>query len=194
MPTRMYVCAPVTVCLCVCRPLYLPLVATLVLDFVTLSTSVVAGTPVHVVRVVLDGLHLLLTPSRTNSATSSHSVCVLDVEWLEVMLRHCNNALLNQDFPNVCYYIDHHGMLSASLCAFSSSPRCLMLLWNVLVMLCTSECVWIHALPSVTSLSTCHLNATFLHQPLRPQLTHKTTLPCPQFCPLHLQPLQLLVL
>lgn len=76
--------------------------ATLVLDFVSLSTSVVAGAPVHVVRVVLDGLHLLLTPSRTNSATPSHSVCVLDVEWLEVTLRHCNNALLNQDFPNVC--------------------------------------------------------------------------------------------
>ena len=102
---RACVCVTVTVCLCVCRPLYLPLVATLVLDFVSLSTSVVSGAPVHVVRVVLDGLHLLLTPSRTSNATPSHhSVCVLDVEWLEVTLRHCNNAMLNQDFPNVRMY------------------------------------------------------------------------------------------
>ena len=103
------------------RPLYLPLVATVVLDSISVSTSVVTGAPVHVVRVVLDGLHLLLTPHPSNipatptgkgvgSQTSvrggrdppvSHSVCILDVDWLELTLKHCNNALLGKDFEQV---------------------------------------------------------------------------------------------
>lgn len=77
--------------------------ATLVLDSVSLSTSVVTGAPVHVVRGVLDGLHLLLTPAslRPGARGAPHSVCVLDVEWLEVTLRHCDNALLDDAFQKV---------------------------------------------------------------------------------------------
>lgn len=91
------------------RPLYLPLVATLVLDSVSLSTSVVGGAPVHVVNVVLDGLHLLLTPSRPRPQDGAEqrseggpSVCVMDLEWLQVTFKHCDNALLHEDFQKVC--------------------------------------------------------------------------------------------
>lgn len=91
--------------------------ATLVLDSVSLSTSIVTGAPVHVVRMVLDGLHLLLTPGpapgdagegggdaeRRSRTVSSPSVCVMDVEWLELTLKHCSNALLNDDFHKVSY-------------------------------------------------------------------------------------------
>lgn len=98
-----------TCCLSVCSPLYLPLVATVVLDSVSLSTSVVTGAPVHVVRVVVDGLHLLLTPSKPHpqpqarsKAASGHSVCVMELEWLEITFKHCDNALLSEDFQRVC--------------------------------------------------------------------------------------------
>lgn len=84
--------------------------ATLVLDSVSLSTSVVAGAPVHVVRVVLDGLHLLLSPckphpqsQRKDEGATGHSVCVMELEWLEVTFKHCDNALLNEDFQKVCH-------------------------------------------------------------------------------------------
>ncbi len=81
------------------------------LDSVSVSTSVVSGAPVHVVRVVLDGMHLLLTPHpphtppmgrREGPPAGCHSVCVLDMEWFELTLKHCNNALLSKDFQQVC--------------------------------------------------------------------------------------------
>lgn len=86
------------------RPLYLPVTGTVVLDSASVSTSLVTGAPVHVVRVVLDGLHLLLTPTPPDLTTGErgqHSVCVLDVEWMELTLKHCNNALLSKDFQQV---------------------------------------------------------------------------------------------
>ena len=70
----------------------------MVLDSLSVSTSVVTGAPVHVLRVVLDGLHLLLTPTAgEGSVSSAHSVCVLDVEWLEINLRLCDNQLMDND-------------------------------------------------------------------------------------------------
>lgn len=85
----------------VCSPLYLPLVATVLLDSVSLSTSLVTGAPVQVVRVVLDGVYLLLANQPQSQSPPSHSVCVLEVEWLEFTLRLCNNSLLNEDFQKV---------------------------------------------------------------------------------------------
>ena len=91
--------------LVLCRPLYLPLVATLVMDSISLSTSIVGGAPVHVVRVVLDGIYLLLTSSHCGKHKKplggSHSVCVVEVEWLEATLRLCNNDLLNEELQRV---------------------------------------------------------------------------------------------
>jgi len=106
-------------------PLYLPLVATVVLDLVSLSTSIVAGAPVHVLRMVLDGAYLLLTatkspPTTTFSSSSpyplsssgsrsssvcSSSVCVVELEWLELTLRHCDSALLNKEVQKVSTWL-----------------------------------------------------------------------------------------
>ena len=67
----------------------------------------VAGAPVHVVRVVMDGLRLLLTPTQPHPQAEAadkvrgHSVCVMEVEWLEVNFKHCDNTLLNEDFQKV---------------------------------------------------------------------------------------------
>ena len=122
---------------CEFRPLYLPVAATVVLDSVSMSTSVVTGAPVHVVRVVLDGLHLLLTPHPVPShplppGKSGHSVCVLDMEWLELTLKHCNNALLSKDFQQVCPGEEGrthgcaHGWEVTVWLFCSCFPRCLM--------------------------------------------------------------------
>lgn len=76
-------------------------------DSVNMSTSVVTGAPVHVVRVVLDGFYVLLAAKQTRGGQSSgdfgHSVCVMEVEWFELTVRLCNSSLLNEDFQEVCY-------------------------------------------------------------------------------------------
>ena len=123
---------------CLCRPLHLPLVATVVLDSGSMSTSIVTGAPVHVVSMVLDGVYLLLTATKptpsgkptsqspsssflssSSSPTShSHSVCVIEVEWLCFTLRHCNNSILNEEVQKV----------SSCLVFWFSSPVTLYLL------------------------------------------------------------------
>ena len=89
-----------------------------------MSTSIVAGAPVHVLRVVLDGAYLLLTATKApptttsssfpysssssgspSSSVCSSSVCVMELEWLELTLRHCNSALLNKEVQKVSMYV-----------------------------------------------------------------------------------------
>ena len=105
------------------RPLYLPLNVLLSFDSVSLSTNLVTGAPVLVLKLVVDGTYLSLAnqqlqrhtgsssdagtgggggaTGRHASAGSMHHVCVLEMEWFELTLRLCDNSLFGGDYQKV---------------------------------------------------------------------------------------------
>ena len=94
-----------------CRPLYLPLHVLLSFDTVSLSTNLVTGAPVLVLRLVIDGTYLSLAnrhlsggvaSSLTNPAPkAADHICVLEMEWFEMSLRLCDNSQFAGDYQKV---------------------------------------------------------------------------------------------
>ena len=87
------------------RPLCLPLTLLLQMDTISLSTSVVTGSPVLVVRLVMDGTYLLLSNEQQQHAVSpvvsAEPVCVLEMEWFEMTFRLCNSDQFEGDYQKV---------------------------------------------------------------------------------------------
>ena len=91
------------------RPLYLPLHVLLSLDSVSLSTNLVTGAPVLVLKLVVDGTYLSLANQQQrssgsgvpNSTAAMHHVCVLEMEWFELTLRLCDNSQFGGDYQKV---------------------------------------------------------------------------------------------
>ena len=104
-------------------PLHLPLRMLLGVGSVQLSTSLVAGSPLLVVRLLVDHTNLALSDSPphhppslrgtqyTSSCgslsfclsvfSSSDYVCVLDLDWFELTLRRCNKAQFEEESQKV---------------------------------------------------------------------------------------------
>jgi autophagy-related protein 2 len=79
-------------------PLHLPLTALLSVSSVQLSTSLVVGSPLLVVRVLVDHTHLALSNTRHQPPSLSEDyVCVLDLDWFELTLRLCNTAQFEEE-------------------------------------------------------------------------------------------------
>jgi hypothetical protein len=93
------------------RPLYLPLHVLLSFDSVSLSTNLVTGAPVLVLKLVVDGTYLSLANQQLRhrgaakgggGPGSMHHVCVLEMEWFELTLRLCDNSQFGGDYQKVC--------------------------------------------------------------------------------------------
>lgn len=81
------------------KPLHLPLHMLLCLDSVSLSTSLVTGAPVLVLRLVTDGVYLLLAHEQYEHPDPKQGfVCVLEMEWFELTVRLCDNTQLGEEY------------------------------------------------------------------------------------------------
>ena len=95
----------------ICRPLYLPLHVLLSFDTVSLSTNLITGAPVLVLRLVVDGTYLSLAnlhlPGGVASSLANPTpkagdhVCVMEMEWFEMSLRLCDNSQFAGDYQKV---------------------------------------------------------------------------------------------
>ena len=79
-------------------------------DSVSLSTNLVTGAPVLVLKLVVDGTYLSLAnrqqlgavpSSSMANATARDHVCVLEMEWFELTLRLCDNSQFGGDYQKV---------------------------------------------------------------------------------------------
>ena len=82
-------------------PLYLPLHVFLSFDSVSLSTNLVTGAPVLVLKLVVDGTYLSLASRQPDSSTPLNHVCVMEMEWFELTLRLCDNSHFAGDYQKV---------------------------------------------------------------------------------------------
>ena len=106
------------------RPLYLPLHVLLSFDSMSLSTNLVTGAPVLVLKLVVDGTYLSLANQQQHQQRGAGSgggggggngggsgraspgsllhVCVLEMEWFELTLRLCDNSQFGgEDYQKV---------------------------------------------------------------------------------------------
>ncbi|XP_064403938.1 autophagy-related protein 2 homolog B-like isoform X2 [Halichondria panicea] len=80
------------------KPLHLPLHLLLTLDSVSVSTSLVTGAPVMVVRLIADNTQILLSHEQVHQPDPKQGfVCVVEMEWFECTLRLCSNDLLGEE-------------------------------------------------------------------------------------------------
>jgi len=84
------------------RPLHLPLSVMLMIQSVSLSTNVVTGSPLLVVKLIVDGAYLFLSNSQEDTTSQQQNwVCVMEMDWFEMTLRLCNNAQCEGDYQKV---------------------------------------------------------------------------------------------
>ncbi|KAL5463584.1 hypothetical protein EMCRGX_G032495 [Ephydatia muelleri] len=72
------------------RPLYCPWVVVLCVDSVNMATSIVTGSPLLVLRVMLDNAYVFLANKKENIDLQKESVCVVEVDLFDLTLRVCS--------------------------------------------------------------------------------------------------------
>ena len=72
------------------RPLYCPWVIVLCVDSVNMATSIVTGSPLLVLRVMLDNAYLFLANKKESIDLKKESVCVVEMNLFDLTLRVCS--------------------------------------------------------------------------------------------------------